>query len=330
MSIRAAIHHLTHYKYDRPVSLSPQIIRLRPAPHSRTRVISHSLKVSPAGHFVNHQQDPYGNWLARYVFPELVTEFKIEVDVVADMTVYNPFDFFVEESAERWPFDYGEDLRAGPRHLPHARARRPAPAGVPRPARPVADPDGRFRRRPQPAPVAQPIKYLIRMEPGVQTPGGDPRAGLRVVPRFELASGPDPAPSRLRRALRLRLSDPAQARPDRARRAAGHRPRLHRPARLGRGLSAGRGLDRPRSDLGPARRRKPHPARRDAALPQRRADLRRLYRLRQRRRSTSTCGSTRVSEHPRITKPFSEEAWGALDRLGDEVDENPRRPKTCA
>ena len=111
MSIRAAIHHLTHYKYDRPVSLGPQIIRLRPAPHSRTRVISHSLKVTPADHFVNHQQDPYGNWLARYVFPELVNELKIEVDVVADMTVYNPFDFFVEESAEIWPFEYGEDLR---------------------------------------------------------------------------------------------------------------------------------------------------------------------------------------------------------------------------
>ena len=111
MSIRAAIHHLTHYKYDRPVSLGPQIIRLRPAPHSRTRVISHSLKVTPADHFVNHQQDPYGNWLARYVFPELVNELKIEVDVVADMTVYNPFDFFVEESAETWPFEYGEDLR---------------------------------------------------------------------------------------------------------------------------------------------------------------------------------------------------------------------------
>ena len=111
MSIRAAIHHLTHYKYDRPVSLGPQITRLRPAPHSRTRVISHSLKVTPAEHFVNHQQDPYGNWLARYVFPELVRELRIEVDVVADMTVYNPFDFFIEESAETWPFEYGEDLR---------------------------------------------------------------------------------------------------------------------------------------------------------------------------------------------------------------------------
>ena len=74
-------------------------------------MISHSLRVSPAGHFVNHQQDPYGNWLARFVFPEPVTELKIEVDLVADMTVYNPFDFFVEEAAEHWPFDYPADLR---------------------------------------------------------------------------------------------------------------------------------------------------------------------------------------------------------------------------
>ena len=113
MAITAAIHHLTHYKYDRPVTLGPQIIRLRPAPHSRTRVISHSLKVSPGGHFVNHQQDAYGNWLARFVFPEPVHELRIEVDLVADMTVYNPFDFFVEEAAQKWPFDYAEEIRNG-------------------------------------------------------------------------------------------------------------------------------------------------------------------------------------------------------------------------
>eukprot|EP01035_Chromulina_nebulosa_P045441 gene45441-61566_t len=111
MAIKASIYHLTHYKYDNPVQLGPQIIRLKPAAHSRTKVLSHSLKVSPENHFVNLQQDPYGNYLARFVFPDPVTEFKIEVDLVADMTVYNPFDFFTEEEAVKWPFEYPQDIR---------------------------------------------------------------------------------------------------------------------------------------------------------------------------------------------------------------------------
>ncbi len=110
MSIKASIYHLTHYMYDNPVELGPQIIRLKPASHSKTKVISHSLKVTPANHFVNLQQDPYGNYIARYVFPEPVSELKIEVDLIADMTVYNPFDFFVEDSAKTWPFTYPVDL----------------------------------------------------------------------------------------------------------------------------------------------------------------------------------------------------------------------------
>ncbi|MGE4327548.1 MAG: DUF2126 domain-containing protein [Pseudodonghicola sp.] len=169
MAIYASIHHVTHYTYDRPVTLGPQIIRLRPAPHSRTRVISHSLKVTPADHFVNHQQDPYGNWQARFVFPEPVTEFKIEVDLVADMTVYNPFDFFVEESAEFWPFDYPADLKDD-----LVIYRTPEPEG-PLLAQFIGSIDFKRERTVDflvglNARIANHVNYTIRMEPGVQAP----------------------------------------------------------------------------------------------------------------------------------------------------------------
>ena len=231
MSIKAAIYHLTHYKYDRPVFLQPQIIRLKPAPHSKTKVLSHSLKVFPEKHFVNLQQDPYGNWLSRHVFPEPVMELKIEVDLVADMTVYNPFDFFVEEEAETWPFQYPENLRDD-----LSIYMRPQPAG-PELAKFLASIDRTPRNTVNfvtelNAHVQSRIGYIVRLETGVYEPEETLTKGAGLVPRQRLAAGRGAPPPGIRGAVCVRLSDPAQARSRLTRRTGRHRSRFHRPSRL--------------------------------------------------------------------------------------------------
>ncbi len=112
MAILVAIKHNTSYKYDRFVNMGPHVIRLKPAPHSRTKIHSYSLNIEPKDHFINWQQDSFGNYLARIVMPEKVNHFKVEVEVIAEMTVINPFDFFVEEYAEKFPFQYiNQDIK---------------------------------------------------------------------------------------------------------------------------------------------------------------------------------------------------------------------------
>jgi uncharacterized protein (DUF2126 family)/transglutaminase-like putative cysteine protease len=168
MSMRIALRHRTRYQYDRLVSLSPHVIRLRPAPHCRTPIQAYSLKVGPAPHFLNWQQDPFGNYLARYVFPERTNELSIEVGLVAEMTVINPFDFFVEEEAETYPFAYGEQLAQD--LTPYLEVKEKTPRLLDwlstvdrRPCNTVQFLVNLNQR------LCRDIRYTVRMEPGVQS-----------------------------------------------------------------------------------------------------------------------------------------------------------------
>ena len=321
MAILASIHHLTHYKYDRPVSLGPQIIRLRPAPHSRTRIVSHSLKVSPANHFVNHQQDPYGNWMARFVFPDPVREFRIEVDLVADMTVYNPFDFFVEERAEHWPFEYSDAfapdlgiyLKTEPVTAKLGELLHEIPRGRHRTVDFLVDINQRISDR---------VDYIVRMEAGVQTPEETLEIGsgscrdsswllvqvlrhlgiaARFVSGYLIQLKPD----------LVSLDGPPGTDHDFTDLHAWVEAYI--PGAGWIGLDPTSGLLTGESHIPLAAT----PHYRNAAPisggysapPETRTDFAFDMQVR------------RVAEHPRISKPFSDDSWADLDALGNKVDE---------
>jgi uncharacterized protein (DUF2126 family)/transglutaminase-like putative cysteine protease len=169
MAIRVALNHRTEYHYDRLVALGPQVVRLRPAPHSRTPICSYSMRVTPQSHFLNWQQDPHSNYLARLVFPEKTRDFVIEVDLVAEMSVINPFDFFLEDYAESYPFEYEPWLKRELTQFLNPEA--PGPRlkrfldRVDRASIKMNDFIVKVNRM-----VEQEVDYVIRLEPGVQTP----------------------------------------------------------------------------------------------------------------------------------------------------------------
>jgi uncharacterized protein (DUF2126 family) len=169
VSIHVALNHVSQYRYDRSVQLGPQLVRLRPAPHCRTRIISYSLRIDPAKHFINWQQDPHANYLARVVFPDKTGTLRVEVDLVAEMDVFDPFDFFLEPYAEVFPFAYEAGVQ---RELAPYLVKLPC---GPRFERYLAD-TPRLRKRSVEFLVelnrrlSHEVRYLVRMQPGVQTP----------------------------------------------------------------------------------------------------------------------------------------------------------------
>ena len=317
MSILVGLNHATRYTYDRPISLGPQVVRLRPAPHCRTRIPSYSLTVTPAQHFVNWQQDPFGNWLARFVFPEKTREFSITVDLVADMEVINPFDFFIEPYAEKWPFKYPPELeedlsafvepeRAGPllREFLRTIAREP---------RNTVDFLVELNQR-----LQRTIRYLIRMEPGVQTPEETLTAGagscrdtawllVQILRHIGL-------PARFVSGYLIQLQP--DVKPLEGAAGADHDftdlhawTEVYLPGAGWIGLDPTSGLLCGEGHLPVAATPHYHSAAPITGLVEP-SEVSFSYDM----------SVKRIAERPRVTAPFSEEAWTALDALGEKVD----------
>jgi uncharacterized protein (DUF2126 family) len=317
MSILVGLHHATRYEYDRAIALGPQIVRLRPAPHCRTRIASYALTVKPAQHFVNWQQDPHGNWQARYVFPEKTTEFSVTVDLIADMEVINPFDFFVEPYAEQWPFTFPDELQED-----LAAFVTPEPAGplltelirsIPRTAPNTVDFLVDLNQR-----LQRMIRYLIRMEPGVQTPeetlrssAGSCRDSAWLLVQLLRHIG---LPARFVSGYLIQLKPDIKPL-DGAAGAERDFTDLHAWTEVYLPGAGWIGLD-PTSGLLCGEGHLPV-----AATPHYRSAAPISGLVEPSGVAFSFEMSVkRLAEHPRVTMPFSEEAWNALDALGDKVD----------
>jgi uncharacterized protein (DUF2126 family)/transglutaminase-like putative cysteine protease len=319
VGIKVALNHVTHYSYDQPTRLGPQVIRLRPAPHARTPIQAYSLNIAPEDHFLNWQQDPFGNWLARAVLPEKTKTFRVEVDLVAEIRIFNPFDFFLEDYAKEFPFKYEASL-----------AEELAPYLVIKESGPLLmEYLTTLNKDPQPQvdflsginqKLNHDLGYLIRMEPGVQTcektletKSGSCRdmAWLQCQMLRHLGLATRFASGYL---IQLKadvksLDGPSGTEVDFTDLHAW--TEVYLPGAGWVGLDATSGLFAGESHIPLCCTPNPSSA----------APISGIIEGSAKSELKHTMTVTRIQEERRITKPYSEEEWGDIDQLGKEVDQ---------
>ncbi|MGS0753980.1 transglutaminase family protein [Roseateles sp. GG27B] len=326
MAIRVALHHTTSYRYDKPVALSPHEVRLRPAPHARTPILSYSLTVKPDEHFINWQQDPYGNYIGRFVFPEKSDHLEFTVDLVADMTVINPFDFFVEKYAEHFPFKYpaqlaielGAYLQADPLGPLVTEWVESARTDMLKSAMLTNDFLVALNQR-----LQRQIAYLLRMEPGVQTPeetllnaSGSCRDTAWLLVQIMRSLG---LAARFVSGYLIQLK-PDQESLDGPSGTAVDFTDLHAwtevyiPGAGWIGLDPTSGMLASEGHIPLACTAMPSSAAPVSGFTDK-AEVTFFHEM----------TITRIHEDPRVTKPYSEQDWQAIDRLGQQVDADLKR-----
>ncbi len=317
MTIQAALRHVTRYRYDRPIVLGPQTIRLRPAPHARAKLTAYALTIEPKGYFLNWQQDPQSNWSARVVFPEKVDHFTVSVDLTVEMAVINPFDFFLEPSAEEFPFTYSDELKAELEPYLKPVAGGPAferyLAAIPRDKKQTTN--FIFDLNAQ---LSRDIGYLIRMEPGIQAPeetlckaSGSCRDSAWLLVQLLRRMG---------LAARFASGYLIQLKPDVKSLDGPSGPEadftdlhawceVYLPGAGWVGLDATSGLFAGEGHIPLACTANPTQA---APISGAVEPAEVLFDF--------DMTVTRIKEPPRVTKPYSEEQWAEIERLGDQVD----------
>jgi transglutaminase-like putative cysteine protease len=102
---RLQIRHLTHYHYAEQVRLLPHTLHLRPRDGYDIRVQSSKLEIKP-GFQIRWKRDIYDNSVAVVNFLALAQELVIASDVVVEHYEDQPLNFVLEENARRFPFQY--------------------------------------------------------------------------------------------------------------------------------------------------------------------------------------------------------------------------------